>query len=52
MKTVKACATCTSTNLHAEHMTLVTGQEGSPPQEIVMTTCLDCGDESHATLSS
>ena len=52
MKNVTACTECASTNLHNEHMTLVTGQEGDLPQEIVMTTCLDCGDESHASLSS
>lgn len=51
-QTVTACSNCASHNRVEEHMTLVMGQEGEQPKEIVLLTCLDCGAEEHDTISS
>jgi len=51
-QTVTACNKCASHNRVEEHMTLVTGQEGDHPKEVILVTCLDCGDEEYVTVSS
>jgi len=50
-ETVTACHKCEGTNIEHDSMTLVIGQEGSLPKQIIVSRCVDCGEEEHSVSS-